>query len=559
MASFFPLTTGTLLLTGALAGALTGFVLRPDGGGGNSTAREHGDPTAPRGASASPLGKRRLLPRTQARLDALRLAGTPSRQIAAALELAGLTAVAEIRDLLEHSHEFPDNSSQEVAIATLLKRWLELDPRAALEFCRMRHPRFLPRLAGQWSLSHPDEAVAWVKTHRNAQPEWMELCKSISTRDPAKGWDMLGRLPGLDTRHTTLQIDAIVRRLVAGDMERAIASLHTMPPAVVAAARKAIAERLMESDPDKAWEWARSQSKPLEATGAALAQAMKEDAGKSLEFMKSLSAADLKTAINQSDYGRRWIISPDFAERLAADTGLDAASKQLIADSLFGRLSWTGADRAASLWPLMSGDAQARQLPNYVRNWSRQDSAAAQAWVESLPEGELRTGALAVRAAFEKPDSTAEPGDPGDRLAVEFTQGLYIEGNDPRISRLNATQLGKILTSVKANDSHSVGQILSGLSASNPRLAAAWLESAALDSTNGPMAARFSANWAGNDPAAAAAWVSGLPPDGHLARVAARNVAGEYARYAPEQAAEWIGTLPAGPVRDAARAGLEKP
>lgn len=552
--------TAPVVLAGALAGALAGFLLRY--GGDASVAAKAGNPAAfMSDAATSPLGKRRLLPQTAARLEAMRRAGAPSRQIAAALALADMSSPAEIRDLLEHSHEFPDNSAEEVAIGTLLKRWLELEPLTALEFCRSRQPAFLARLLGQWSQSQPEKAAVWVKAMPPGGSKdyaWVELCKTAGLRDPAKAWEMLGETPGLDVNNGTWQINSIVKRMVEQDLEKALAGLAAMPPTVMAAARKAIAARLTETDPASGWEWARTQPNPAETMGAALAASLGSDSSRSLEMLKSLSIRELGEVFEQSAYEWRLKNLPDLTARLTADATLEPSAKEAIANGLFGRAAWSDPAEAAALWPLLSADTQRERIADYVKHWSREDSAAAKAWVESLPLGDLRSSALTARAAFESPEKAADRASPAG-LVEDFQQDQYIRADDPRIAGLNKEQLGTLLGAVGEGRHYRAREILLGLGEANPQLAASWLEGATLDSTTGPMAARFSASWAGNDPAAAAAWVKALPPDSHLARVAARNVAGQYARYAPEQAEAWIGTLPAGPVQDAARAGVEKP
>lgn len=555
------------MLTSLLAGAATAVLLRPDpeAAAASSRSQQISDRSRILPGAGSTDGKP-MLPQTRARLQALWNAGSPSRQIAVALDFAKINFVEEIRDLLDHSMNFPSHSGEEIGIAALLKRWLELEPQGALEYCRRQKPAFLARLIGDWSQTQPVSAyelVLFMPAGSNQGSAWMEICKTTAASDFGKACDLLGKMPGLDLRHGTWQIDAVVNQMVAKDPEKALASLNTLPPSILASARKAIASQLMRIDPQRGWDWARNQPNPLETTGAALAGAMGADPVQALGFMKSLPNAELMRVIEQS--GSNWPLRKvnDFAEALTQDAGLDPAAKQSIADRVFGRAMWTNPAEAQALLPLLSEGTQAARMREYIQNWSRQDAAAAKAWVESLPEGPLRLSAQEAQAAFISEPGADSSGKRLDRnspesLAVAVKQGQYIEPDDPRLSRLTTAQLGSIMAARDENRPYAPTQILMGLSTSNPQAGAAWLESVPFDKTTGLLAAEFSARWASSDPAAAAAWVSKLPP-GEVASTAAWNVARQYSLYAPSAAEAWIRTLPVGSIQEAARQGLNPP
>ncbi len=141
-------------------------------------------------------------------------------------------------------------------------------------------------------------------------------------------------------------------------------------------------------------------------------------------------------------------------------------------------------------------------------------------------------------------------------LVSQFKTATYVQSEDPRISQLNATQLGEILSDQSPGRSHYAGTILTGLARTNPAVVVTWLSSDPQDKTTGAQAARFAATWAQEDPVAAATWVDSLPA-GELAVNAATNVARQYHRYAPLEAQTWLETLPAGPVREAAAKAMK--
>ncbi|MES2706557.1 MAG: hypothetical protein V4726_08140 [Verrucomicrobiota bacterium] len=557
----FSRKTGLILAASALAGGFTGWLLRSSGSTAAAATGPRQKITAASAAPGSRTGGKQMLPQTRIRLDALWKPGTPSGQIAAALEFASLNSVDEIRDLLDNSFRFPSHSGEEVAIGTLLKRWLELNPQEALKYCRQQKPEFLARLAGNWSVAHPDEAAAWAKAlpaGENQQAVWMELCKAATARDPDKAWEMLARTPSLNLERGTWQIDGVVSRMVAQDVEKAIAGMASMPPSILAAARKAIAAELMRTDPRRGWDWARQQPNPRETMGAALAVAMGADAAGALGFMKSMPADELTKVIEQSGYNWRLGNIAEFAAQLTQDTGFDPAAKQLIAARLFGRAIWSSPAEAQALLPFLSEGTLTGSIHDYMQSWARNDPAAAKAWAENLPEGPSRSAARDALTAF-APRETASGRTGPESLGDALKQGEYVGPDDPRIAQLTGEQIGRIFTDLGKNQNHGMRELMQGLVTNNPKAGAAWLETAVIDDRKtGPVAARFSSQWAENDPAAAAAWVKTLP-SGDLARTAAWNVARQYRLYAPAEAAAWLGTLSPGPVQEAARKGMANP
>lgn len=551
-------------LSSAAAGGLTGYVFRPEPGeSATSSSRQwiSGSLTSPGGAGRK-AGKPPPLPQTAARLETLRNAGIPSRQIAAALELASLSSVDEIRDLLDHSDEFPDSSAEEVAIGTLLRRWLELDPKAAMEYCRQQKPAFLARLTGDWHRTEPEAAEAFARALPAGDLQtgaWTEICLDTFRTTPDKAWEMIGATPGLDPNQGTWLIDSTVGRLVRQDVEKAMAAMDTMPPAVLQAARKSIAAQLAVTDPERGWEWVRSQPNSLEATGALLGTVMGRTPGLALDFMKSVPPAELDRVLEQSAFEWQAGRVGDFADSLRNDRELDLGAKQAIADRLFGRTMWSNPEGAGDLVPLMSPERLAGSAPEYARILARrQDAAAAGKWVESLPEGDARESASKALQVLEAAESKAGEAGSAESLGKEFSQGSYISPSDPRLEKITTDQLGQMLSDLPENQFHRTWQLVSGLAQSNPAPLREWLEKTPVTALTGPAAAQFSSTWAANDLMAAAEWVKSLPP-GDLARVAAGNVARQYNRFDPEGAARWIEGLPEGTARDAARQMVKKP
>ena len=550
----FSIKTGWLVLAAAGLGLAAGFLLRP----GSATA-PRGSPVA-RPAQDTPLGRRHHLPQTEARLEALRKAGSPSQQIAAALTFSGITSVEEIRDLLENSHRFPAHSAEAVAIVTLLKRWLELDAAGAVAYCRKNQAEFLPKLLANWSQDHPAEATAWVQAMPPGPAQktaWLGLCEGVAARDPDKAWDMLGRTPGLDPRISGSELQSSIKSLVGRDVEKAIASLETMPPSLLPAAQEAIAVKLMKTDPTRAWAWVRKLPEPGRATLGALGVSLAADPAQAMALLKSLPGREQKWIANYFPSSQK-LNSRDFSDLLRQDTALLETTRQVIAENVFSPDISKGSASAMELISLMSSEGQIKAIQNSVKQWARQGTLTLRAWVESLPEGPLRTAALEAQANYAPAEKA--PGRTGpESLADEIKRDSYIQPSDPRLTQLTVEQLGEIMKGGRVEDNYyRQTDLLIKLGTVNSAVATAWLESTPIDAKTGPIAAQFSAQWAETDPAAAAEWVVKLPA-GDLARTAAANVARQYHRYAPAEALVWLPQLPPGPVQDAARQAMKGP
>lgn len=545
---FSSVTQKAVLAVGSAAlGILAGLVFRqqpvdPSPSSGQKISAARGAP-----GNVSGTGRKGpRLPQTAARIAWLRQAGTPSRQIAAALELASLTSIDEIRDLLDHSGDFPDSSAEEVGIGTLLRRWLELDPGGAVKYCQLRKPEFLGRLAGDWHRVQPEEAEAFVKAMPPGEARtsaWVEICQDTARRAPEKAWEILARTLGMDTFYGTWRMDSEVNRLVRQDPEKALATIGSMPPAILQPASKAIVAELTKSDPQRGWEWARSQANAVETTGIALGIIVASDPAQALEFLKTVPSTDLRRVIEQS--AGEWQVGKvkDFAAMLRADSGIGTADKQALAQSLFNNVTWSNPAEAGDLVPLLDPEWLEKNIFRCAQTWFSRDAASLKAWVETLPEGPVREAALMAQTAVVKDVTDAPGADQPESLKRDFAQGQYINPTDPRLATVTGEQVGELAAEMPDSQSGRLQAIMAGLAGANPAAACQWLEQqTVLDAKTGPAAAQFSAIWAENDPAAAAAWVKTLPA-GELSRVAAQNVIQQYMRYDPAAASAWRRTL----------------
>ncbi|MES2708618.1 MAG: hypothetical protein V4726_18635 [Verrucomicrobiota bacterium] len=441
MASPF-LKTGLILLSCLMAGSSLGILLRrnQDQAGAGLAANSQGPAPA-----VSVLPENRMLALTRARLEAFRKAGPPSQQIAFALRFAGVSDPGEIRDLLDNHKDFPPDERRQVAVTVLLKRWLELEPAVALEYCRQHHADLLSQFVGSWSQDHPEEAAAFAKAlpaGDNQQRVWFAICNILCAKNPAAAWEMLAKTPGLVISAGNMTLSAVIGRMVDQNVEKALDAMATMPPAMLQHARKAIAASLMRTDPARAWDWARQQPDPGATMAAAVVAAMRTDPARALTCLKSLSPEEFAQMSDQ--IGFRWKTGNMAAvtRLLAGDTVLAPEVRQFAAAHLFEGLSYTDHPDLSALLPLLSPEAQLEKIGGFVTGWFDKDSAAAKAWVRSLPEGTpLREAAdKSLAVVLSAPDLNSP-----ERMVAEYQSGGSISEWDPRRLRLTSDHLSRML------------------------------------------------------------------------------------------------------------------
>ncbi len=512
----------------------------------------------------SPLGKPVGAPdpaTVQGHIDALRRAGTPGQQAAAALRLASLTDPDEIRALLDQAHRFPAHSASTLATQTLLKRWLELDPDAALEYSRLHFDKSLPKLIGTWSLTDPAQAEAWIlalpggKTKADA---WQELCATTATRDPGKAWDLLARFPAHGGSDGSYEVRGLVDKLTAMDLEGTLARLPAMPAMLLKNARIAITKQLMESDPARGWDWARQQPNPSSLISQAIGVTLGKNPVQAFAWLETIPRAQRNRMMDEHGYNWGGRDHAALAAALSGNAAFTAQDKHDLASRLLNSASWQDPVGAEAFLHLLNEAELPGRIGDYLKNRAQKTTkVATEAWIAELPPGPLRT---AAETAWQQQQQTVTV--PVDRstpasLVSQIKSGFYIDETDARISKINAAQLGDMMADQKSGGkSRFTTNILTSLAKTNPAPVAAWLASVPMDSTTGRQAAQFSANWAQEDPVAAATWVGSLPA-GDLATTAAANVARQYHRYAPLEAKTWLETLPIGPVQEAAAKAME--
>lgn len=559
----FRLRTLLICLAGAAAGMGTAALFR------TPAATSAGKPVSARSFQQDGPLVSQSARRAKSSLEAFRAAESPQARMEAALRLAENGTAEDIRALLDLDWKFPGDTSSSLAIAALLKRWLMLDPDAAVEYARVHEGKLLAKLIGNWSVADPEKAQAFalsLPAGTERAEAWAEICQASLHGEPGKTWDLLCRAPSF-----TSGVQEIMKKLITADPDDAIVRLEgDMPPELARSVRIGLSKELMKTDPDRAWAWIGTQSNSGELRGHALGAEFTKDPAHALALLASLGPEEQASRFSDRySYGWKPKDIPALAAALQSEPGLSADTKKQLAGEFFGNAAWEDPAGTVSLLTLFPENEMPGRVTSLMNSWWRKDKAAGQEWLASLPIGPVRS---AAEAAWDGLESASAAGPPVDRnspegITASLKKGEYFTDDDARLAKVTPEMLAEF---PPEKDAYQKEEMLEGLAEQNPAAGAAWLQTWKMDTGAGEpggmsesaqaksrQIGRFTSTWAAQDPAAAASWVGQLPA-GDLARNAAANVAMQYSRYAPAEARKWIDSLPPGPVRQAAEQGVGK-
>jgi len=202
------------------------------------------------------------------------------------------------------------------------------------------------------------------------------------------------------------------------------------------------------------------------------------------------------------------------------NTSLSPKAWDLLSEPFFRQ--WAGTDPKAACARLSQFAADPQEDPqpwnnllkHVIGQWSAADARAAVAWLQTLPEGQVKTEAMqevSYRWAATAPQEAAT---------------YAAHQNDPAL--MDAV----------------VGQ-WAGLS---PQAAASWVKGLPSGEARAGAIARVADIWAQNDPTAAALYAASIPSGEEKDR-AVVAVAGVWALVSPEKTAAWVNQLPEGTAR----------
>ena len=124
--------------------------------------------------------------------------GSPTEQVAAALELSKLTSTRTIKELLNQQHKWPASSVEELIRAILMARWTELDAHGAVAYTGQHLITQLPDTISAYAAREPEQArelVLGLPPSDQRTMAWRNLCLAQLPAHPERVWEMLTAAP----------------------------------------------------------------------------------------------------------------------------------------------------------------------------------------------------------------------------------------------------------------------------------------------------------------------------------------------------------------------------
>lgn len=380
-----------------------------------------------------------------------------------------------------------------------------------------------------WAASDPEAMLAWAETATDLSMRnsaYRAYCRRIASDDPAAALQKVGTMPA---HLRTELIGSVMESWADTDLPGAIAAAQAMgQPAERERAMSSIVNRLDWMDP----------------------------AGASKVVLAMPKGNARTSALQNLSYGLYWQSPADRKETLAQFEGVEHSR---IAGRMAGMMVAEDPEAAMKLFreipPTQRGDYDFRY---FMGSLSQHDPQLAMKFATSLESPSERS--QAVRQAFEQmaalsPQDAARSmeaiSDPKDRQQALVALADAWSARDPDAAMRWAESLSgdeqtaalaKLLPEQARNDPSAAGGRLRTLLENPGNTSGAVLQSAT---------GELAREWAGRNPAEAAAWVAGLPT-GAAAESGAGSLVANWSSHDPAGAADWISNLPDGGVKDAA-------
>ncbi|MCF3652467.1 hypothetical protein [Synoicihabitans lomoniglobus] len=422
------------------------------------------------------------------------------------------------------------------SLRSVITSWANVDPDSALTWLvaqpvEHRRGEIMGGVLGQLFELTPDAAIRFLENHPEELPHLPERAAqslgALAKIHPQKAFDFAQQLPA-----GRKQNQAMHRILgVIAQSDPALALRLVDEPASINVRHSAMAQimgQIAQQDPE---------------TAIAAVQALPS----SVERDQALMGIVANLSRTDTDLAEVFaaVLSPGNAQRNAY---IQLSNAKLAQDPT-----------AAAQWIDSLADEQLRQTigSQMAKNWFQQDSQATLAWIQSqsnpsiqdnLYRNVARSWAMSDPAGFSA-ILLADPTGPLARNLVQGSLGLASASSDIALRTIEQLPEGEVRNLL-------IRSTIVSLAQSGPR------QAQALIATLPPGEVRENAiqNFVSNAtrviaPSQLAAWMQAMPP-GHVTPSNYSNLAANYFSRNPDEAVQWIETLPAGEFRDSALQGL---
>jgi len=180
-------------------------------------------------------------------------AGDVSAQMAAAIALAEAVPPESFARFLEDLHRLPAHSARGLASRTLLRRWVAVDPEAALAWCAARDGDLVAGVAGEWARRDPDrsDAILGLLPAERLLEGTVAVFEALVSHDREAAMALLAR-PELAAAAPA--IGPSLRALAGADPAWLLERAEALPDPSRRSVRAAVAQSMAEADPAQAME-----------------------------------------------------------------------------------------------------------------------------------------------------------------------------------------------------------------------------------------------------------------------------------------------------------------
>lgn len=462
----------------------------------------------------------------RARVRGLRCPGKGGEEMLAALELARQIAPADFAKYLDERRQLPANGAEEVFVSAVLRRWLVHDPAAAVAWCVFHDSRFQADALTEWTRSDPAAAQANVLAQptRGRDDGICAVAEALALTDARGALDFLRRA----APEFVFQSAKVFQILAKQDSAWLLEAAATFPDNLRGEAREAVLQNMAAKDFAAAAVWAASQGDWWSLTDTLLSR--------SIDPAKALAAwPSLPPKIRSELVGSRIAWGETDPENFlkAAKNAASKIPDNELADLVrepVSQILYQGMEKGVADLQRLLPDHPGLWALQVAGHWGWRDASDARAWASQLADDSLRAKALEIIKERDSTDASVRDDDASPA-------GLLFNADGPQMFRERTAE--ELMAVLKTNEWNSDVRLIRE---EYPALYARYLTDPAGPGLKEGYAAAFVSEWAGDEPAAAAAWVASLP-DSKEKQTMLREAADTFLSLAPNQFRRWASSL----------------